>query len=110
MPLAIVLLFMVTLYLLVFPYFNLVPNFWQFCFESLYLFMLDLIDQQIGSKGYIYLPLLFSLFFFVLSCNLLSMSPFGIALTSHLIIILFISVSLGLSNFFLVYIFMEFLF
>jgi hypothetical protein len=27
MPLAIVLLFMVTLYLLVFPYFNLVPNF-----------------------------------------------------------------------------------
>lgn len=72
--------------------------------------MLDLIDQQIGPKGYIYLPLLFSLFFFILFCNLLSMTPFGIALTSHLIIILFISLSLGISNFLLAFFYMEFLF
>jgi len=60
---------------------------------------LDIIEQQTGAKGFIYFPFIFSLFFFILLCNLISMTPFGIALTSHIIMIIFTSLSLGLSIF-----------
>lgn len=101
LPLVIVLLFLFGIYFLNFKIFSLIPGFWQLTFENLYMFILNLVDQQIGPKGYIYFPLIFTLFFFILSCNLLSMTPFGIALTSHIIMILFLSLSLGLFNFFL---------
>jgi len=65
------------------------------------LFVFDILDQQTGKKGYIYFPFVFSLFFFILLCNLLSMTPFGIALTSHISITLYLSLSLGLSIFFI---------
>jgi ATP synthase subunit 6 len=80
---------------------RLIPVPWQLTLENLYLFVLDLIDQQLGYKGYIYFPFIFSLFFFILTCNLISMTPFGIALTSHIIMIFFLSLSLGLSIFIL---------
>jgi len=79
--------------------FKLVPDFWQLLLEKLYLFVFNILDQQTGSKGYIYFPFIFSLFFFILLCNLTSMTPFGIALTSHFAIILYLSLSLGLSIF-----------
>jgi len=79
--------------------FKLVPDFWQILLEKLYLFVFNILDQQTGSKGYIYFPFIFSLFFFILLCNLTSMTPFGIALTSHFAIILYLSLSLGLSIF-----------
>jgi len=79
--------------------FKLVPDFWQLLLERLYLFVFNILDQQTGAKGYIYFPLIFSLFSFILLCNLISMTPFGIALTSHIAIILYLSLSLGLSIF-----------
>jgi ATP synthase subunit 6 len=63
------------------------------------VFVFNILDQQVGKKGYIYFPFIFSLFFFVLLCNLISMTPFGIALTSHIAMILFLSLTLGLSIF-----------
>lgn len=79
--------------------FKLIPGAWQLMLENIYIFILDIIDQQIGYKGYIYFPFIFSLFFFILLCNFISMTPFGIALTSHIIMIIFLSLSLGLSIF-----------
>jgi len=67
--------------------------------ERLYLFVFNILDQQTGPKGYIYFPLIFALFSFILLCNLISMTPFGIALTSHIAIIIYLSLSLGLSIF-----------
>jgi len=90
------------LLLLVFFYttsFKLVPDFWQLLLEKLYLLVFNILDQQTGSKGYIYFPFIFSVFFFILLCNLISMTPFGIALTSHIAITLYLSLSLGLSIF-----------
>lgn len=78
---------------------KLIPEFWQLMLENLYAFVLDLIEQQIGYKGFVYFPLIFSLFFFILTCNLISMTPFAFALTSHIIMIMFLSLSLGLSIF-----------
>jgi ATP synthase subunit 6 len=81
--------------------FNFVPVVWQLIFEKVYIFIASIIKQQIGFKGFIYLPLICTLFIFVLFCNLISLVPFGIALTSHLILILFISISLCVSIFIL---------
>lgn len=78
---------------------KLVPEYWQLILESLYKFVLDMLEQQTGSKGLVYFPFIFSLFFFILLCNFVSMTPFGVALTSHIIMIIFTSLSLGLSIF-----------
>jgi len=67
--------------------------------ENIYAFVLDILEQQVGPKGFIYFPLIFSLFFFILTCNLISMTPFGVALTSHIVMIFLLSLSLGLSIF-----------
>lgn len=64
-------------------------------------FIFDLIKQQIGKDGYILFPYIFTIFNFILGSNLLSPLPFGIALTSHLIIILWLSLSLSLGIFIL---------
>lgn len=57
------------------------------------------MKQQLGSIGFKYIVLFFSIFFFVLLLNLLSLLPFGIALTSHLIVILYFSLSLCIGIF-----------
>jgi F-type H+-transporting ATPase subunit a len=78
--------------------YTLIPGFWQLFLENLYFFVFNILDQQIGYKGYIYMPFLFSLFIFILLSNLLSMTPFSVALTSHIAMIFLISLSIGLSS------------
>jgi F0F1-type ATP synthase membrane subunit a len=68
--------------------FTIVPVIIQSICEKNIEFIFDSIKQQIGKEGYIFLPFIFTLFNFVLGSNLLSLLPFGTALTSHLIIIL----------------------
>lgn len=81
--------------------FKLVPDFWQFIFEFLFKFVLDLLAQQAGAASLVYFPFVFSIFIFILFCNLLSLVPYGIALTSHISLIFFLSFSLWLSVFFI---------
>lgn len=78
---------------------KLIPQNWQLVLEEIYNFVLNIIKQQIGQKGIIYFPFIYTVFNFVLICNLLSLIPFGIALTSHIIIILFLSMTICLSIF-----------
>jgi len=61
-------------------------------------FISNLIKQQLNK--YKYIVIIFYIFFIIISLNLLSMLPFGIALTSHLIIILTLSISLYIGIFF----------
>lgn len=78
---------------------RLVPTVWQLLLENIYIFLNKIVIQQIGYKGLIYFPFLFSLFFFVLFSNLLGLLPFGFALTSHIIMIFLLSFSLSLAIF-----------
>jgi ATP synthase subunit 6 len=79
--------------------FLVVPNIWQYIFEMHYLFVLNIVKQQIGNNGFIYFPFIFVIFNFIFFCNIVSLFPFGIALTSHIILILFLSISLCFSIF-----------
>jgi len=71
--------------------FKIVPNYYQNLLENLYNFIINLIKQQAHDYGLFWFPFIFSLFNFILFCNLLSLIPFGIAITSHLILIFLLS-------------------
>lgn len=67
--------------------------------EICYCFLILIIKQQASVKGFIWMPFIYVVFNFILFCNLLSLIPFGIALTSHLIIILWLSITICISIF-----------
>jgi len=72
---------------------QLVPSRWQAAVEYVYDFIRTMLDQNVGPEGRKFAPLLFSIFIFVLACNLLGLIPFVGAFTptSH------IAVTLGLA-------------
>lgn len=67
--------------------------------ELVYRFIISIIKQQAGIKALFWAPFIFVVFNFIIFSNLLSLIPFGIALTSHLIIILWLSITICLSIF-----------
>lgn len=98
-PFCLILLFFIYFYISLRFSLKLVPMIIQHFYEILIEFIFNLVKQQIGISGYKYFPLIFCLFQFVLFLNLLSLIPFGIALTSHIIMIMWLSLSLCLSIF-----------
>ena len=67
---------------------------WQSFVEMIYEFLVSLVDEQIGSKGRKYFPLLFTIFVFLLFTNLIGMIPYSFTTTSHLVITFGLSLSL----------------
>ena len=45
-----------------------------------------MIHENIGTEGMRYFPFIFSLFMFILFCNMLGMLPYSFTVTSHLIV------------------------
>lgn len=74
--------------------YKLIPSNIQYVFESIIEFIIGIIKNQIGKEGFLFLPFIFTVFIFVLCANLLSVIPFGIALTSHLIVTMWLSLSI----------------
>ncbi len=72
---------------------QLVPGRMQAATEYLYDFVRKMLDENVGPEGRRFAPLIFSIFIFVLVCNLLGLIPWVGAFTptSH------ISVTLGLA-------------
>ncbi|MBL0767546.1 F0F1 ATP synthase subunit A [Sphingopyxis sp. XHP0097] len=71
---------------------ELVPGRWQAAVEGFTGFISSMMTQNIGSEGRKYTPYVFSLFMFILFCNLLGMLPLGVlglhpfTVTSHIAI------------------------
>lgn len=63
---------------------SLVPNRSQAGAEMLYEFMADTVQTSMGKEGLRFLPLIFSLFIFVLFCNLLGLIPGTYTVTSQI--------------------------
>ena len=64
----------------------LVPGRWQSLVELSYQFIAATVRDNVGSKGKPYFPIIFTLFMFVLMCNLLGMVPYAFTATSHIIV------------------------
>ena len=69
----------------------LVPTRWRLVAEGIFGIVTSRIQPR-GPKGQVYFPLVFSLFSFILTANLLGLVPYSFTVTSHLI------VTLGLSR------------
>jgi len=64
----------------------LVPTRMQSIAELSYEFVANMVRDNVGSDGQKYFPLIFSLFMFVLFCNMLGMMPYSFTVTSHIIV------------------------
>jgi F-type H+-transporting ATPase subunit a len=90
-------------YFLFFVFFvgHFIPRAWQRILESVFIFIYRLVFQQLGSKGLMYFPFIFSLFSFILMLNLFSLLPYGFAVTSHFVWTIYFSLSICLGIFFI---------
>ena len=67
---------------------RLIPNKIQLITEMFYNFIAKMINDTAGSKAKPYFPFIFSLFMFVLFCNMIGMLPYSFTVTSHIIVTL----------------------
>ena len=65
---------------------EMVPGRWQMMVESMTGFIENMLSANVGKEGRKYLPYVFSLFMFILFCNMLGMLPYSFTVTSHLIV------------------------
>jgi F-type H+-transporting ATPase subunit a len=65
---------------------SLIPTRWQSLAEMTYEFIANMIRDNVGTDGKKYFPFIFSLFMFILFCNLLGMIPYTFTVTSHIIV------------------------
>ena len=65
---------------------SLIPNKIQLLAELSYTFVSKMISDTAGSKAKPYFSFIFSLFMFVLFCNMFGMIPYAFTVTSHIII------------------------
>ena len=67
---------------------KIIPNKLQLITEMFYTFVAKMISDTAGSKAKPYFPFIFSLFMFVLFCNMVGMLPYSFTVTSHIIVTL----------------------
>jgi len=65
---------------------SLLPNKLQLLSELSYTFVSKMISDTAGSKARPYFAFIFSLFMFVLFCNMFGMIPYTFTVTSHIIV------------------------
>lgn len=73
--------------------YSLVPSAWSISLESAYASIHGMVREQIGSANEIYMPFIYSLFFFILIANLNGNVPYAFTITTS------VMVSIGLSVF-----------
>jgi len=70
---------------------KLVPSSWNIALESSYASINSIVREQIGIRNEIYLPFIYSLFFFIIISNLIGNTPYSFTITTSIIL------SVGLS-------------
>ncbi len=80
-------------------------TFVQLLFEEIYIFVLNVLKQNIGYSGIIYFPIVFNVFYIIYFINIGGLIGYNFQLTSHIFVTFCISISLfigviiiGISN------------
>lgn len=66
----------------------LIPSKLQVIAESVYNFVFDMVKTAVGNEGIKFFPLVFSIFTFILLCNILGMTPYAFTATSQVVVTL----------------------
>ena len=79
---------------------KLIPSKAQLLSEMLYNFIAKMISDTAGKKAKPFFPFIFSLFVFILFCNMVGMLPYSFTVTSHIIVTLTfaIFIFIGVTN------------
>ena len=70
---------------------KIIPDKLQLIAEMFYTFVAKMFSDTAGSKAKPYFPFIFSLFMFVLFCNMVGMLPYSFTVTSHIIVTLILA-------------------
>jgi F-type H+-transporting ATPase subunit a len=70
---------------------SIVPSKLQLVTEMSYMFVAKMINDTAGSNARSYFPFIFTLFMFVLFCNMIGMLPYSFTVTSHIIVTFFLA-------------------
>ena len=65
---------------------SLIPSKLQLITEMSYTFVAKMINETAGSNAKPFFPFIFTLFMFVLFCNMVGMLPYSFTVTSHIIV------------------------
>lgn len=65
---------------------TLVPGRLQSLVELSYEFVANMVRDNAGTAGLKYFPFIFTLFMFILACNMIGMLPYTFTVTSHIIV------------------------
>ena len=65
---------------------SLIPSKIQLITEMSYTFVAKMINDTAGSSARAFFPFIFTLFMFVLFCNMVGMLPYSFTVTSHIIV------------------------
>jgi F-type H+-transporting ATPase subunit a len=65
---------------------SIVPSRLQVSAEMLYRMITDMMKQNVGEGGKPFIPIIFTTFMFIMTCNLLGMLPYSFTATSHIIV------------------------
>ena len=76
--------FIILYFTLAFKSKKLVPTRLQLSGELFYSLITDAVNQNVGVKGKKFVPFVFTLFMFIMVCNLFGMIPYGFTVTSHI--------------------------
>lgn len=63
-----------------------VPGRMQSAVEAFYEFVAGMVRDNVGSEGRPYFPFIFTLFAFILGCNLAGLLPYSFTVTSHIVV------------------------
>ena len=64
-----------------------VPHRWQIILETIYKMILSMVVDNIGLKrGQYFFPIVFAVFFYVLSLNVIGLVPYSFTLSSHFVV------------------------
>ena len=64
----------------------LVPGRWQMLAETAYNVIAGMVENTAGEKARPFFPFIFTIFIFILFCNLFGMLPHSLAVTSHILV------------------------
>jgi F-type H+-transporting ATPase subunit a len=76
---------------------SLVPGRMQSVAEISYEFVADMLKSSAGSHGMKFMPLVFSLFMFILAVNMIGIVPYTFTVTSHIIITISLAMTVFLT-------------